>query len=149
MQNNVFLVTEGQAKIIIVKFVNTLSTKIGDFLSKTIHSTLENCYFCILLVEIVAQWDNYYRIESTRKCIRSCSPTPTVSKAHNFFSRGDNLLNFVVLYTLEYWLQDQVDRKSFHNVSNVAPNVNLPLAWPFTPVEISVIISIVNCDSLH
>ena len=25
-----------------------------------------------------------------RKCIRSRSPTPTVSKAHNFFSRGDN-----------------------------------------------------------
>ena len=55
---------------------------------------------------------------------------PSVSKAHNFFSREDNLLNFVVLYTLECWLQDQVDRSSFHNVSNVAPNVNLPLAWP-------------------
>ena len=34
-----FLVTEGQAEIIIVEFVNALSTKIGDFLSKTIHST--------------------------------------------------------------------------------------------------------------
>ena len=66
-----------------------------------------------------------------RKCIRSRSPTPTVSKAHNFFSRDDNLLHFFVLYTLECWLQDQVDRKSFHNVSNFAPNVNLPLAWPF------------------
>ena len=89
-------------------------------------SSLEKSYFCILLLEIVAQWDYYYRIESTRKYIRSCSPTPTVSKAHNFFSRGDNLLNCVVLYTLECWLQDQVDRKSFHNVSNFAPKVNLP-----------------------
>ena len=33
------LKTEGQAKIIIVKFVNALSKKIGDLLSKTIHST--------------------------------------------------------------------------------------------------------------
>ena len=30
---------EGQAEIIIGKFVNAFSTKIGDFLSKTIHST--------------------------------------------------------------------------------------------------------------
>ena len=67
-----------------------------------------------------------------RKCIRSRSPTPTVSKAHNYFSRGDNLLNCVVLDTLECWLQDRVDRKSFHNVSNFAPNVNLPLAWSTT-----------------
>ena len=52
-----FLVTEGQAEIIIIKFVNALSKKIGDFLSKTIHSTvlgslfissLEKCYFFIL-----------------------------------------------------------------------------------------------------
>ena len=34
-----FFVTEGQAEIIIIKFVNALSKKIGDFLSKTIHST--------------------------------------------------------------------------------------------------------------
>ena len=94
-----------------------------------ISCTLEFFYFCILLLEIVALWDYYYRIESTRKCIRSCSPTTTVSKAHNFFSRGDTLLNFVVLYTLECWLQDQVDRKSFHNVSNFAPNV-LTFPWP-------------------
>ena len=65
-----------------------------------------------------------------RKCIRSRSPTPTVTKAHNFFSRVDNLFKKFVLYTLKCWLQDQVDRKSFHNVSNFAPNVNLPLAWP-------------------
>ena len=39
LKNNVFLVTEGQAEIMIVKFVNALSTKIGDFLSKTIQST--------------------------------------------------------------------------------------------------------------
>ena len=50
-----------------------------------------------------------------RKCIRSRSPTPRVSKAHNFFSRGDNLFICFVLYTMECWLQDQVDRKSFHN----------------------------------
>ena len=31
---------------------------------------------------------------------------------------------------MECWPQDQADRKSFHNVSNFAPNVNLPLAWP-------------------
>ena len=37
-----------------------------------------------------------------------------------------------MLYTLECWLQDHVDRKSFHNVSNFAPNVNLPLAWPIS-----------------
>ena len=36
---NVFLVTEGHAKIIIIKFVNVLAKKFGDFLSKTIHST--------------------------------------------------------------------------------------------------------------
>ena len=70
-----------------------------------------------------------------RKCIRSRLPTPTVSKAHNFFSRGDNLLNFVILYTLECWLQYQVDRKSFHNVSNFTYNVNLPLAWPHSAFE--------------
>ena len=39
LKNNFFLVTEGQAKIIIIKFLNALSKKIGDFLSKTIHST--------------------------------------------------------------------------------------------------------------
>ena len=33
------MVTEGQAEIIIFKFVNALSKKIGDFLSKTIYST--------------------------------------------------------------------------------------------------------------
>ena len=39
LKNNDLLVTEGQAEIIIVKFCNALSNKIGDFLSKTIHST--------------------------------------------------------------------------------------------------------------
>ena len=68
-----------------------------------------------------------------RKCICSRLPTPMDSKAHNFFSRSNNLLFFVVLYTLECWPQDHADRKSFHNVSNFAPNVNLPLAWPIGP----------------
>ena len=39
IEKQCFLVTEGQAEIIIVKFVNALSTQIGGFLSKTIHST--------------------------------------------------------------------------------------------------------------
>ena len=55
-------------------------------------SSLEKCYFFILLLDIVAQWDYYYRIESMRKCIRSRSPTPTVSKAHNFFLEATILL---------------------------------------------------------
>ena len=65
-------------------------------------TSLEKCYVCILLLEIVAQWDYYYRIESTRKCIRSYSPTPTVSKAHNFFSRGDNLVNVVTPWNVGF-----------------------------------------------
>ena len=36
---------------------------------------------------------------------------------------------------MECWPQDQADRKSFHNVSNFAPNVNLPLAWPFNKFD--------------
>ena len=64
---------------------------------------------------------------------------PNGFKSPQLFSRGDNLLNFVVLYTLECWLQDQVDRKSFHNVSNFAPNVNLPLAWPFCEIDLSIV----------
>ena len=34
-----FLLTEGQAEMIIFKFCNALSNKFGGFLSKTIHST--------------------------------------------------------------------------------------------------------------
>ena len=83
--------------MIIVKFCNALSNKFGGFLSKIIHATgclfissLEKCYFFILLLKIVAQGDYCYRVESLRKCICSCSPTPMDSKAHNFFSRSDN-----------------------------------------------------------
>ena len=48
-------------------------------------SSLEKCYFFILLLKIVAQGDYCYRVESVRKCICSRSRTPMDSKAHNFF----------------------------------------------------------------
>ena len=56
-------------------------------------------------------------------------PTPVLDQ---FICLGSlySLLNFVGLYTLKYWLQDMVDMKSFHNVSNFAPDVKLPLALP-------------------
>ena len=91
IEKQCFFVTEGQAEIIIVKFVNALSTKIGDFLSKTIHYWDVYSYIIIRKMLFLHTFIRdscsvyYYRIESTRKCIRSCSPTPTVSKAHNFF----------------------------------------------------------------
>ena len=39
MKNNAFMVTEGHAETIIVKFCNALSNKFGGLLSKIIHST--------------------------------------------------------------------------------------------------------------
>ena len=39
LKNNAFLVTEGHAEMIIVKFCNALSNKFGGFLSKIIHTT--------------------------------------------------------------------------------------------------------------
>ena len=92
IKNKAFLVTEGHAKMIIVKFFNDLSNKFGGFLSKIIHATgmpihiiIRKCYFVILLFKIVAQGDYCYRVESVRKCICSRSPTPMDSKVHNFF----------------------------------------------------------------
>ena len=47
IEKQFFLVKEEQAEIIIVKFVNALSKKIGDFLSKIIHSTGMPIYIII------------------------------------------------------------------------------------------------------
>ena len=77
---------------------------------------------------------------------------PNGFKSPYLFSRGDNLLNVVVLNTLECWLQDQVARKSFHNVSNLAPNVSLTPRHKnihdFIPCPIRFIIGLIMWDSV-